>query len=106
MACSSPNLISQAGRLRVARALTAFVEADGVKVAPSGGSKQDHVDPTGKAFGQRGPKRVSGTCHFPVTSTLLIKSRFTRAWILHRWLDQCAHLDRRRRLSGGIARAA
>lgn len=42
------------GRLRVARALTAFIEADGVKVAASGGSKQDHVDPTGKAYGQEG----------------------------------------------------
>jgi CRISPR-associated protein Csb1 len=38
------------GRLRIARALTAFIEADGVKVAASGGSKQDHVDPTGQAF--------------------------------------------------------
>lgn len=39
------------GRLRVARALTAFIEADGVKVAASGGVKADHVDPTGKAYG-------------------------------------------------------
>ncbi len=35
------------GRLRVARALTAFVEADGVRVAPSGGVKNDHVNPSG-----------------------------------------------------------
>lgn len=35
------------GRLRVARALTAFVEADEVHVAPSGGVKNDHVNPSG-----------------------------------------------------------
>lgn len=35
------------GRLRVARALTAFVEADGVRVAASGGVKNDHVNPSG-----------------------------------------------------------
>ncbi|MDY0061965.1 MAG: type I-U CRISPR-associated RAMP protein Csb1/Cas7u [Myxococcota bacterium] len=35
------------GRLRVARALTAFIEADGVRVAPSGGVKNDHVNPSG-----------------------------------------------------------
>jgi CRISPR-associated protein Csb1 len=53
------------GRLRVARALTAFVEADGVNVAPSGGSKQDHVDPTGKAFGQGGAEKGFGHVPFP-----------------------------------------
>ncbi len=35
------------GRLRVARALTAFIEADGVQVAASGGVKNDHVNPSG-----------------------------------------------------------
>ena len=35
------------GRLRVARALTAFIEADGVHVAASGGVKNDHVYPSG-----------------------------------------------------------
>ncbi|HCF59575.1 MAG TPA: type I-U CRISPR-associated protein Cas7 [Myxococcales bacterium] len=42
------------GRLRVARALSAFIEADGVRVAPSGGVKNDHVNPSGdtkKGFG-------------------------------------------------------
>jgi len=34
------------GRLRVARALTAFIEADGVQVAASGGVKNDHVNPS------------------------------------------------------------
>ncbi|MBX3355808.1 MAG: type I-U CRISPR-associated protein Cas7 [Phycisphaeraceae bacterium] len=53
------------GRLRVARALMAFIEADGVKVAPSGGSKQDHVDPTGKAFGQGGAEKGFGHVPFP-----------------------------------------
>jgi len=35
------------GRLRVARALSSFIEADGVRVAPSGGVKNDHVNPSG-----------------------------------------------------------
>ena len=35
------------GRLRVARAISAFIEADGVEVAPSGGVKNDHVNPSG-----------------------------------------------------------
>ena len=42
------------GRLRVARALSAFIEADDVQVAPSGGVKNDRVDPsgdTGRGFG-------------------------------------------------------
>lgn len=37
------------GRLRVARALSAFIEADGVHVAASGGVKNDHVNPSGDA---------------------------------------------------------
>lgn len=35
------------GRLRVARSLSAFIEADGVRIAPSGGVKNDHVNPQG-----------------------------------------------------------
>ena len=35
------------GRLRVARAMSAFIEADGVRVAASGGVKNDAVDPSG-----------------------------------------------------------
>lgn len=35
------------GRLRLARAMSAFIEADGVRVAPSGGVKNDHVNPSG-----------------------------------------------------------
>ena len=37
------------GRLRIARALSAFIEADSVEVAPSGGVKNDHVDLSGDA---------------------------------------------------------
>jgi len=33
------------GRLRLPRALSSFIEADGVRVAPSGGVKNDHVHP-------------------------------------------------------------
>ncbi|MEO8601130.1 MAG: type I-U CRISPR-associated protein Cas7, partial [bacterium] len=42
------------GRLRVARALSAFIEAGGARVAASGGVKNDHVNPAGdtkKGFG-------------------------------------------------------
>ena len=35
------------GRLRLARTLSAFIEADGVRVAASGGVKNDHVNPSG-----------------------------------------------------------
>ncbi len=37
------------GRLRLARALSAFIEADGVRTAASGGVKNDHVNPSGVA---------------------------------------------------------
>ena len=36
------------GRLRVSRALSAFIEADGVRIAASGGVKNDHVNPSGE----------------------------------------------------------
>jgi CRISPR-associated protein Csb1 len=36
------------GRLRVARALSAFIEAAGVRVAASGGVKNDHINPSGE----------------------------------------------------------
>ncbi len=35
------------GRLRLSRAIEAFIEADGVKTAASGGVKNDHVNPSG-----------------------------------------------------------
>jgi CRISPR-associated protein Csb1 len=37
------------GRLRIARALSTFIEASGVKVAASGGVKNDYVNPSGEA---------------------------------------------------------
>jgi len=37
------------GRLRIARSLSAFVEAEQVQTASSGGVKNDHVDPSGDA---------------------------------------------------------
>lgn len=37
------------GRLRISRALSAFIEANNIKVAASGGVKNDHVDPSGDA---------------------------------------------------------
>lgn len=52
------------GRLRVARALTAFIEASNVKIAASGGAKVDHVDPTGKAYGGSAEKGF-GNVPFP-----------------------------------------
>lgn len=44
-------LESIGGRLRIARAISAFIEAEGVRVAPSGGVKNDHVTP-GKEEGK------------------------------------------------------
>lgn len=35
------------GRLRIARALSAFIEADNIEIAASGGVKNDHVNPQG-----------------------------------------------------------
>lgn len=49
------------GRLRVARALSAFIEADGVQIAASGGVKNDHVHP-GKVEGD--PKSHFGNIPF------------------------------------------
>lgn len=37
------------GRLRLPRALSSFIEAEGVRVVASGGVKNDHVDPQGDA---------------------------------------------------------
>ena len=37
------------GRLRLARAISAFIEAERVETAASGGVKNDHVDPSGDA---------------------------------------------------------
>ena len=37
------------GRFKLSRTLSAFIEADGVRVAASGGVKNDHVNPQGEA---------------------------------------------------------
>lgn len=52
----------EGGRLRVARALSAFIEADGVRVAASGGVKNDLVHP-GKVEGDS--KNHFGNIPFP-----------------------------------------
>jgi CRISPR-associated protein Csb1 len=42
------------GRLRLARAVTAFIEAEGVRVVASGGVKNDHVKPATEKTGDGG----------------------------------------------------
>lgn len=54
------------GRLRIARALSAFVEAEGVELAASGGVKNDHVNPSGETsqgFGNVPFSRDEYTAH-------------------------------------------
>jgi CRISPR-associated protein Csb1 len=66
------------GRLRVARALSGFIEASGVQVAPSGGVKNDHVNPSGST------RKASGTFPSRATSTPPRVSFFTSIWISRR----------------------
>lgn len=57
------------GRMRLPRALTAFIEAEGVNVAASGGVKNDGVDPSGdtaKGFGNVPFHRDEYTGHITV----------------------------------------
>lgn len=56
---------SISGRLRVPRALSAFIEAEGVQVAASGGVKKDHVQPTKEADGTRTSKEGYGNIVYP-----------------------------------------
>jgi CRISPR-associated protein Csb1 len=58
-------LESMDGRLRVARALTSFIEADGVKVAASGGVKNDRVQPAKDEAGGRTASKGFGNLPFP-----------------------------------------
>jgi CRISPR-associated protein Csb1 len=58
-------LESMDGRLRVARALTAFIEAEGVKVAASGGVKNDRIRPSKDEGGGRTAKEGFGNVPFP-----------------------------------------
>jgi len=53
------------GRLRIERALSSFIEAGGVRVAASGGVKNDHVDPSGKALGDVKRPDKEGFGHVP-----------------------------------------
>ncbi|MDR7420423.1 MAG: type I-U CRISPR-associated RAMP protein Csb1/Cas7u [Armatimonadota bacterium] len=58
-------LESMDGRLRVSRALTAFIEAEGVKVAASGGVKNDRIQPSKDEGGGRTAKEGFGNLPFP-----------------------------------------
>ena len=69
------------GRLRVARALSAFIEADGVRVAASGGVKNDHVNPSGR---KRKEERDSATSRSHGMNTPPIGSPCTSIWIWRR----------------------
>ena len=53
------------GRLRIARAISAFIEADGVKTAASGGVKNDRVQPAKDEAGGRTAKEGFGNLPFP-----------------------------------------
>jgi CRISPR-associated protein Csb1 len=48
------------GRFRLARALSGFIEAKNIAVVSSGGLKNDHIDPTGKADGKGGSEEKFG----------------------------------------------
>jgi CRISPR-associated protein Csb1 len=58
-------LESMDGRLRVARAISSFIEADGVKVAASGGVKNDRVQPTKDEASGRTASEGFGNLPFP-----------------------------------------
>lgn len=58
-------LESMDGRLRVARALSSFIEADGVRVAASGGVKNDRVQPAKDEAGGRTASAGFGNLPFP-----------------------------------------
>jgi CRISPR-associated protein Csb1 len=58
-------LESMDGRLRIARAISAFIEADGVKTAASGGVKNDRVQAAKDEAGGRTAKEGFGNLPFP-----------------------------------------
>jgi CRISPR-associated protein Csb1 len=58
-------LESMDGRLRIARAISAFIEADGVKTAASGGVKNDRVQPTKDEARGRTASEGFGNLPFP-----------------------------------------
>lgn len=53
-----------AGGMRLLRILSAFIEAEGVRPADSGGVKKDNVDPTGKLYGNLGAELGFGSVPF------------------------------------------
>jgi CRISPR-associated protein Csb1 len=57
-------LESMDGRLRVARAMSAFIEADNVRVAASGGVKNDRIQPGKDEAGSRTAKEGFGNVPF------------------------------------------
>lgn len=58
-------LESMDGRLRIARAISAFIEADGVRVAASGGVKNDRVQATKDEAGGKTASEGFGNVPFP-----------------------------------------
>ncbi len=58
-------LESMDGRLRVSRAISCFIEADGAKVAASGGVKNDRVQPAKDEAGGRTASEGFGNLPFP-----------------------------------------
>lgn len=58
-------LESMDGRLRIARAISAFIEADGVKTAASGGVKNDRVQAAKDEAGGKTAKEGFGNLPFP-----------------------------------------
>lgn len=71
------------GQPKVARALTAFVEASGVRPAHSGGVKFDHVSNTGDVSG-RGEKRASeeGFGNVPYARTEFVADRIEASFVV------------------------
>lgn len=68
-------LESIGGRLRVARALSGFIEAEEVRVAASGGVKNDIANPTGKTVG--GGKAAEGYGNVPFSRDEYVAAKIT-----------------------------
>jgi CRISPR-associated protein Csb1 len=66
-------LESIGGRLRVARAISSFIEAEGVRVAPSGGVKNDHVTPSK----EEGKDAAAGYGNVPFSRDEYVADRIT-----------------------------
>jgi CRISPR-associated protein Csb1 len=68
------------GRVKVPRILTGFIEAEGVREAPSGGVKNNPLDPSGKLRAVAEPKNVYG--NVPYHRTEYTASRITASFNL------------------------